>query len=249
MKKSFAAAVSLAIAFWSCEAVAQTTEDDCSEKQIEAQITEAVTANAPSGTDITVKVEAVDPSELEADQPKEEPRRFKLELKNREFDDREKIALLLSAHCDFPSKDDLLSTSPDAEKHIIDILGDETVLESIRERALEALAYFKSPENEAALRENLERVYESENFMLIMYSMRGYASVAEQRAVPLLARFMEHKLDYVRISAIRQLQLIPGKASLEALQNRLANENNRYFKSKLEDAIKHHCTQKTRCTQ
>ncbi len=249
MKISFAAVAFLLLASVCCEGYAQCTDDDCAEKQIEAQLTDAVKEAAPAGSSVTVKVEAVDASELETEPPKEEPRRFKLELKNREFDDREKIALLLSAHCDFPSKEDLLSTSPDAEKHIISILADETVLESVRERALEALAYFKSPENEAALRENLEKVYDSENFMLIMYSMRGYASVAEQRAVPLLARFMEHKLDYVRISAIRQLQLIPGKAALEALQNRLANESNRYFRSKLEDAIKHHCTQKTRCTQ
>ncbi len=181
------------------------------------------------------------------DQP-EATRRVR-EIKNREFDDRQKIELLLSAHCGFPSKEDLLSTSPDAEKHIQDIINDDNVLGSVRERALRALAYFTTPGNEASLKEILERGYSTNNRIAVMYALNAYSNVAGDRAAPVIARFLEHPDEYIRLVAIRNLKATPGEASLKALQDRRRVEENRFFQTKLDQAIAGHCNKRVRCDE
>lgn len=69
--------------------------------------------------------------------------RRKRTIENREFSDKEKITLLLNAHCDFPTKEDLLQTSVNAEAHLLEIIEDENILLSVRMRAVQALSYFQ----------------------------------------------------------------------------------------------------------
>ena len=71
--------------------------------------------------------------------------RRKRTIENREFSDKEKITLLLNAHCDFPTKEDLLQTSVNAEAHLLEIIEDENILLSVRMRAVQALSYFSTP--------------------------------------------------------------------------------------------------------
>ena len=225
---------------------------DACRAEMEQKIEDVIKDNTPEGTTVTITAAPVDEgAELPgapapATKPAHQPLKF--ELKNREFNDKEKISLLLNAHCDFPSKEDLLSTSPDAEKHIRDIIQDETILQSVRQRALEALAYFDTPENEESLRKVLEDAYDSTDDFSIVYSLRAYSRVAGEKSVPLIERFLSHPRDYVRLAAISNLKLTPGKAALEALKQRRQIETNRFFIAQLDQAINNHCKQKKRCS-
>ncbi|MBQ1267243.1 MAG: HEAT repeat domain-containing protein [Proteobacteria bacterium] len=174
-------------------------------------------------------------SELRRRQPR------KRELKNREFDDCEKIRLLLCAHCEFPSKEDFVTTSADPESCIKGIIADETVLISVRERALTALAYFDSVENRESLKQALEDANESDDRFFVIYAIIAYSNIAEEEAVPIVEKFLQHKDEFVRLTAIRRLGMIHGKEAYQALKKQYQIEENRFFKQKIEDALAEQC--------
>lgn len=174
------------------------------------------------------------------------PRRAPRVIVNREFDDRDKIMLLLNAHCDFPSKDDLLSTSPDAEKHLQTILNDDSVLFSVRMRAVEALAYFSTPQNIETIEAILQSPKDQEPLML-MQAIRAYPKVAPDRAPAALAPYLASENDFIRFVTISSLKNCPGQAALSTLQSRYAVEKNRFFQARLKQAIDNHCKQDTYC--
>ncbi|MCL2326759.1 MAG: HEAT repeat domain-containing protein, partial [Proteobacteria bacterium] len=171
----------------------------------------------------------------------EPPRRAPREIRNREFDDREKIVLLLSAHCDPATKEDLLATSMDAEQHIKSVLDDEAVLDSVRMRALEALAFFSTPENIASLRDILHGSVHLGNPMMLAAAIRAYAKVAGEAAAPEIEPFLTHENDQVRLVAIASLKRCPGPAALDILKRRYGEETNRFFQTRLRQAIDGHC--------
>ncbi len=180
--------------------------------------------------------------------PAERPpvRRMKT-IENREFDDREKIVLLLNAHCDFPSKEDLIATSPDAEKHLQDILKDETVLFSVRMRSLEALAYFDTPQNIQTMEWMLNNPDKIKHPLMLMQAIRAYPKVAPQQAPATLEKFLKSDNDMIRFITISALKNCPGDAAVDVLNKRYAVEKNRYFQTRLMDAISNHCKQTTYC--
>ena len=178
--------------------------------------------------------------------PQQRGRRIPRVILNREFDDREKIMLLLNAHCDFPSKEDLLSTSPDAEKHLRDILSDESVLFSVRMRTIEALAYFDNPQNLETVENILAHPDEHEQLML-MQAIRAYPKMAPDRAPAALAPYLAYDNDFIRFVTISSLKNCPGDAALSTLKSRYAVEKNRFFQSRLKQAIDNHCKQQTYC--
>ena len=175
-----------------------------------------------------------------------QPRRAPRVILNREFDARDKIMLLLNAHCDFPSKEDLLSTSPDAEKQLRDILNDESVLFSVRMRAVEALAYFDTPQNIDTVETILNNPEKHEPLML-MQAIRAYPKMTPDRAPAALAPYLAHDNDFIRFVTITSLRNCPGNAALSVLQSRYNIEKNRFFQSRLKQAIDNHCKQKTYC--
>lgn len=169
-------------------------------------------------------------------------------IENREFDDREKIILLLNAHCDFPSKEDLIATSPDAENHLQDILKDETVLFSVRMRSLEALAYFDTPQNIQTMEWMLDNPDKIKHPLMLMQAIRAYPKVAPQQAPAALEKFLESDNDMIRFITISALKSCPGDSALNVLNKRYSIEKNRYFQTRLLDAITNHCNQSSYCT-
>lgn len=162
-------------------------------------------------------------------------------IENREFDDREKIILLLNAHCDFPSKEDLLATSPDVESILHDILMDKSVLFSVRLRAVEALSYFESPKNIEMLEWILANPEKVKHSLMLMQAIRAYPKVAPQQAPAALAPFLESENDMVRFVTISSLKTCPGEAAIRVLSDRYSVETNRFFQFRLKDAIDNHC--------
>jgi len=184
---------------------------------------------------------AVSPAAAAGGEAPAPPRRAPREIRNREFDDREKIVLLLSAHCDAPTKEDLLATSMNAEQYIKSVLDDETVLDSVRMRALEALAFFSTPENVASLREILHGSVNLGNPMMLAAAIRAYAKVAGEVAASEIEPFLTHENDQVRLVAIASLKRCPGPAALDILKHRYGEETNRFFQVRLRQAIDGHC--------
>lgn len=174
--------------------------------------------------------------------------RRKRVIVNREFDDREKIMLLLNAHCDFPSKDDLLSTSIDAEKHLHSIVNDVDILFSVRRRALEALAYFETEYNLQMLEWILNNPDKIKHPLMLMQAIRSYPQVAPDKAPSVLERYLDSDNDMIRFMTISALKNCPGDAALNTLKNRYAIETNRFFKIRIREAIDGHCKQDTYCT-
>ena len=172
------------------------------------------------------------------------PRRRRT-LENREFDDREKIILLLNAHCDFPSRDDLLSTSPDAEKHLQSIVDDDNVLLSVRMRAVQALSYFATPMNRETLERILAHPEQAEHRLMVIQAIRSYAIIAPEQAPAAIEPFLSHPTDFYRFMAISSLKNCPGQAAIDVLKRRYEVETNRYFQMRLKDAIDNHCKGET----
>lgn len=196
------------------------------------------TASAPPSGSANAAQDPNASQDLNAPQPRVMRKR---ELKNREFDDCEKIRLLMCAHCEFPSKEDFVSTGRDPETCIKAVIADESELISVRERALTALAYFDSSENRASLKQTLENADTTEDRFFVIYSIVAYSQIAQEESVPLVSRFMAHGDDFVRLTAIRRLGETPGNAAYTALKKQYQIEENRFFKQKLEDALAAHC--------
>lgn len=175
-------------------------------------------------------------------------RRGRRVIVNREFDDREKIMLLLNAHCDFPTKHDLLSTSADAEKHLHSILNDSEVLFSVRMRAIEALAYFETEYNVKMLRWVLENPDKIQRPLMLMQAIRAYPKIAASDAPAVLERYLSSDNDMIRFVTINALKNCPGQAAVDVLKKRYAIEKNRFFQSRLKDAIDGHCRRSTYCS-
>lgn len=169
------------------------------------------------------------------------------EIPNREFSDREKIELLLNGHCDFPTKEDLISTAPEAEKILQEILEDEGVLLSVRMRAIQALSYFSTIQNRAAIEDILAHPEESDHAIMLIQAIHAYAVMAPQDAPRAIAPYLAYNADFVRFVAINSLKNCPGQAALDALKARYAIETNRFFKTRLKQAIDFHCKKENAC--
>ena len=174
-------------------------------------------------------------------QPDPQRPRRRRTLENREFDDREKIILLLNAHCDFPSRDDLLSTSPDAESHLQSIVNDDSVLLSVRMRAVQALSYFATPMNRETLEKILAHPEQAEHQLMVIQAIRSYAIIAPDQAPAAIEPFLSHPTDLYRFIAISSLKTCPGQAAIDVLKRRYDAETNRFFQMRIKDAIDNHC--------
>lgn len=173
--------------------------------------------------------------------------RVRRTIVNREFSDRDKIMLLLNAHCDFPSREDLLLTSPEAEVHLHSILNDETLMYSVRQRALEALAYFDTPQNIQMLEQILAHPEQIERPMMLMQAIMAYPKVAPESAPDILKPFLASDNDMIRFVTISSLKNCPGNAAVDVLRARYEVEENRFFKMRLKSAIEDHCKKDKTC--
>ncbi|MBQ9244351.1 MAG: HEAT repeat domain-containing protein [Proteobacteria bacterium] len=173
--------------------------------------------------------------------------RVRRTIVNREFSDRDKIMLLLNAHCDFPSREDLLLTSPEAEVHLHSILNDETLMYSVRQRALEALAYFDTPQNIQMLEQILAHPEQIERPMMLMQAIMAYPKVAPESAPDILKPFLASDNDMIRFVTISSLKNCPGNAAVDVLRARYEVEENRFFKMRLKSAIEDHCKKDKAC--
>ncbi|MBR4984582.1 MAG: HEAT repeat domain-containing protein [Proteobacteria bacterium] len=173
--------------------------------------------------------------------------RMRRTIENREFDDRDKIILLLNAHCDFPTREDLLLTSADAEVHLHSILNDDSLLFSVRMRALEALAYFDTPQNRQMLEKILAHPEQMERPMMLMQAIIAYPKVAPETAPAVLEPFLASDNDMIRFVTISSLKKCPGEAAVEVLRSRYAVEGNRFFQMRLKSAIDEHCREDRSC--
>ena len=196
---------------------------------------------ASQTSEATPQPSAVPGQQTPGAQPRPQGPRRRRTIENREFDDREKIILLLNAHCDFPSRDDLLSTSPDAEKHLQSIVDDDSVLLSVRMRAVQALSYFATPMNRETLEKILAHPEQAEHRLMVIQAIRSYAIIAPELAPATLEPFLSHPTDFYRFIAISSLKSCPGQAAIDVLKRRYDVETNRYFQMRLKDAIDNHC--------
>ena len=167
-------------------------------------------------------------------------------IQNREFSDREKIELLLNAHCDFPSKEDLLSTSPDADTHLQAIFADESVILSVRMRAVQALSYFATPQNRETLESVLAHPEQVEHPLMLIQAIRSYVKVAPDLAPKAIEPFLSYDGDLIRFVAIDSLKNCPGQAAIDVLKARSRVETNRFFQTRLRQAIVGHCQKSCR---
>ena len=167
-------------------------------------------------------------------------------IQNREFSDREKIELLLNAHCDFPSKEDLLSTSPDADTHLQAIFADESVILSVRMRAVQALSYFATPQNRETLEWVLAHPEQVEHPLMLIQAIRSYVKVAPDLAPKAIEPFLSYDGDLIRFVAIDSLKNCPGQAAIDVLKARSRVETNRFFQTRLRQAIDGHCQKSCR---
>lgn len=167
-------------------------------------------------------------------------------IQNREFSDREKIELLLNAHCDFPSKEDLLSTSPDADTHLQAIFADESVILSVRMRAVQALSYFATPQNRETLESVLAHPEQVEHPLMLIQAIRSYVKVAPDLAPKAIEPFLSYDGDLIRFVAIDSLKNCPGQAAIDVLKARSRVETNRFFQTRLRQAIDGHCQKSCR---
>lgn len=168
-------------------------------------------------------------------------------IENREFGDKEKIVLLLNAHCDFPTKDDLLETSRDAEAHLLEIARDEQLLLSVRMRAVQALSYFSTPANREMLEKILAHPEDADHPLMLIQAIRAYAVIAPDAAPEAIAPFLSSDSDFIRFVAIDSLKNCPGQAALQVLSNRYQTETNRFFKMRIKQAIDGHCKSNAYC--
>lgn len=173
--------------------------------------------------------------------------RRKRTIENREFSDKEKITLLLNAHCDFPTKEDLLQTSINAEAHLLEIIEDENILLSVRMRAVQALSYFSTPTNRQTLENILAHPNDVEHTLMLIQAIRAYTIIAPDAAPKAVEPFLSSDSDFIRFVTINSLKNCPGNAALQVLQNRYENESNRFFKMRLKQAIDNHCKSNTYC--
>lgn len=153
-----------------------------------------------------------------------------------EFDDREKLMLLLNSHCNFPTKEDLEQTVHAPAQLLMEIMQDEAVLLTVRSRALRALGYFEDAANEEALRRSLID-FEKMPRTILSNTIRAYGTMAGERGVEILKPFLVNEEHLVRIVAITTLRDIPGEQSTQALEGRLSVETNHYFRMRLQRAL------------
>ena len=193
--------------------------------------------NGASGTAVTPG--AGEPGATGSGEPR---RRMRRTIENREFSDCDKIALLLNAHCDMPTLDDLQSTSPMAETCLLEILQDEGRLYSVRIRALESLALY-GEKADPRLRENLVEVLSKPREYpprVIVQAIRSYVKLDPERAPELLAPFLDFDNDMIRFVTIRSLSCCPGEGAIRVLRERYEREKNAFFKKRLGQAIQGH---------
>lgn len=202
--------------------------------------TPAATAATQNASENTADNPIANPN---ADEPNASPnvRTRRRTIVNREFDDKEKITLLLNAHCDFPSRDDLLSVSNQAESLLLEIYADESILLSVRMRAVQALSYFSSPQNRETLEDILAHPENVEHILILIQAIRAYAAIAPNDAPKKLEPFLSDASDFVRFITIDSLKSCPGNAALHVLQSQYERETNRFFKTRLKQAIDNHC--------
>ena len=176
------------------------------------------------------------------------PPRRRREIKNREFDEAEKIRLLLSGHCDFPTREDLLNTSQNANEILTNIVMNEDILPSVRMRAVRALSYFQTEENAQSLIEILND-HENQRTTLVISAISGLVRLLQADAVPYIAPFLADSYDFIRFVTISSLKNCPGQEAVDALEERRKVETNRFFIYKLDDAIQNHCVDECTMTQ
>ena len=155
--------------------------------------------------------------------------------------------MLLNAHCDFPTKEDLLQTSVNAEAHLLEIIEDENILLSVRMRAVQALSYFSTPTNRQTLENILAHPNDVEHTLMLIQAIRAYTIIAPDAAPKAVEPFLSSDSDFIRFVTINSLKNCPGNAALQVLQNRYENESNRFFKMRLKQAIDNHCKSNTYC--
>ncbi|MBQ4361061.1 MAG: HEAT repeat domain-containing protein [Proteobacteria bacterium] len=206
-----------------------------------------VAAGDAAGTAVLGERTAGGVSAANASQPTRRRSMMRRTIENREFDDRDKIILLLNAHCDFPTREDLLLTSADAEKHLHSIFSDDTLLYSVRQRALEALAYFDTPQNVQMLEQILAHPEQIERPMMLMQAIIAYPKISPETAPSVLEPFLASDNDMIRFVTISSLKKCPGNAALNVLRSRYEVEGNRFFKMRLKGAIEDHCKQDRSC--
>ena len=226
--------------FWMIVFVLIFTDDVCAQQSQESQPPAQSQNTTPAIQSSTTNNTNAAPA-----QPRRRRRRT---IQNREFDEREKIILLLSAHCEFPSKEDLLSTSEEVEKHLQSIIDDQELLLTVRMRAVEALAYFATPMNRETLEQILAQPEKAEHQLMVYQAIRAYAKIAPEQAPAVLEPFLSSKTDFYRFVAITSLRDCPGQAALDVLQERYKVETNRYFQTRLKQAIDNHCKGDTYCS-
>ncbi len=127
------------------------------------------------------------------------------------------------------------------------ILKDESVLLTVRGRALEALAYFNTEKNIKMLTFILTHSERIKRPMMLVQAIRAFPEVAPDKAAEILAPFLEHENDMVRFVTIRTLQKTPGNEAVQVMQKRLDVETNRFFKARLQESIQCHDQKQTNC--
>jgi len=144
---------------------------------------------------------------------------------------------LLSAHCSFPTREELVAISADAPALLMEIFNDPNALPSVRMRALDALGYFNTPETESFLVYLLENHGQLETRHL-HHAITAYGKVAGERSIPAVRGFLEHADVQVRMTVIDALRSFAGQPGRELLQQRLAVEPNRVVKERLELGVR-----------
>ena len=151
---------------------------------------------------------------------------------------KEKITALIANHCTLPEKNELLKVDADAENTITDIINDETIIDSVRMRAIQLLTYFPTDNNEQQLIHILNDPAATRRIKI--RTITTYAEINPQQAPLLLKKLLADPDNALKFVTIVTLQRTNSQTALNALKEGIQNENNKLFLKYLNRAVNNH---------
>ncbi|MDX9719475.1 MAG: HEAT repeat domain-containing protein [Myxococcota bacterium] len=153
-----------------------------------------------------------------------------------EMDPKAKIKLLLSAHCSFPTRDELLAVTDDVASILIELYEDPASIPSLRTRAIDALGWFQEDATANFFEQVLTRPETPEREL--HHAISAYNKAFGDLAVPTTVVFLNHSDVQLRLTAVDALGKNGGKAAQAVLLERQAREVDPVVSEKLQRAIR-----------
>ena len=146
----------------------------------------------------------------------------------------ERARLLLSGYHGMPAKAALEASLPNARQVMWRLAHDADGFSMHRQRALAALGYWADDAVFGLYRDLLADA--DTDPLMRMRLVVLLAKHFGQRALPLVAPYLDHDDVQMRLSAIDAVRRIPGQPAQDALTDRLASETNTVARDRLVEA-------------